>query len=141
MIRNFFSLFDAKFLKFIVVGIVNTAVGTAVMFALYNIAGLDYWISSASNYIVGSIISYILNRKITFQNKDKVSKTLAKFVINIVICYGISYGLAKPIVLMLLSSSSQKAQDNISMLVGMGLFTLLNYLGQRLFAFAGKSDK
>ena len=51
---------DKTTVKFVIVGIINTIVGTSVMFLLYNFAGVNYWISSASNYIVGSIVSYVL---------------------------------------------------------------------------------
>ena len=51
------NILDITFWKFVLVGIVNTLVGTAVMFAAYNVLHLSYWISSASNYVVGSIVS------------------------------------------------------------------------------------
>lgn len=37
--------------------------------------------------------------------------------------------------LSLLANASVTVRDNVSMLVGMVLFTGLNYLGQRFFAF------
>ena len=43
------NIIDKKLLKFILVGIVNTLVGTAIMFGLYNLAGCSYWVSSAAN--------------------------------------------------------------------------------------------
>ena len=55
------KLLDKTFLKFIAVGVVNTFIGTAVMFSFYNCFHFNYWISSAANYIVGSIVSYFLN--------------------------------------------------------------------------------
>lgn len=54
-------MLDKKFsqpIKFIIVGIVNTAVGWAVMFVLYNAFHAGYWLSSAANYIVGSVCSF-----------------------------------------------------------------------------------
>ena len=70
------NILDITFWKFVLVGIVNTLVGTAVMFAAYNVLHLSYWISSASNYVVGSIVSYFLNKYFTFQNKEKSWKQL-----------------------------------------------------------------
>ena len=61
------NILDITFWKFVLVGIVNTLVGTAVMFAAFNVLLLSYWISSASNYVVGSIVSYFLNLYFTFQ--------------------------------------------------------------------------
>ena len=56
------SLFtDKTFIKFVLVGMVNVTVGATVMFVFYNVFHFSYWVSSASNYIVGSIVSYFLN--------------------------------------------------------------------------------
>ena len=129
------NVLDITFWKFVLVGIVNTLVGTGVMFAVYNLLHLSYWVSSASNYVVGSIVSYFLNKYFTFQNKERSWQVVFRFVINISICYAIAYGIAKPLVRMLLSGQSVKSQDNGAMLVGMGLFVVINYLGQRLFVF------
>ena len=132
------QLLDVTFWKFVLVGIVNTLVGTTVMFVAYNALHLSYWISSASNYIIGSIVSYFLNKYFTFQNKEKSAKQVAMFIINITICYLLAYGLAKPIVSWILSNQGKSVQDNLSMLVGMGAFVVFNYLGQRLFVFNKK---
>lgn len=129
------NFFDAKLIKFLMVGVLNTLVGTAIMFGLYNFAGCNYWISSAANYVVGSILSYFLNKYFTFQNKKRSWRIVVKFILNVLVCYLIAYGIAKPMVLHLLSRQPQKFQENIAMLVGMVLFTLLNYTGQRFFAF------
>lgn len=42
------KLIDKTTIKFLLVGIVNTIVGTSIMFLLYNIAHMNYWISSAA---------------------------------------------------------------------------------------------
>ena len=63
LVKYIIGLFtDKTFMKFVIVGIVNTIVGTTIMFVFYNVFGLSYWISSASNYFFGSICSYILNK-------------------------------------------------------------------------------
>ena len=80
-------------------------------------------------------MSYFLNKNFTFQNKERSWQVVFRFVINISICYAIAYGIAKPLVRMLLSGQSVKIQDNGAMLVGMVLFVVINYLGQRLFVF------
>ena len=42
------KLFDRTFLRFVLVGVVNTLFGYAIMFGFYNLLHLDYWISSFS---------------------------------------------------------------------------------------------
>ena len=132
-------LFDLTFWKFILVGIVNTVFGTAVMFGCYNLLHLNYWLSSAANYIFGSVLSYFLNKNFTFQNKSKDYKVILKFIINITICYLVAYGVAKPVIRVALSQMTKKIQENVAMLVGMCLFVGLNYLGQRFWTFKAEN--
>ena len=134
------SFFDATFLRFILVGVVNTLVGTAIMFFCFNVLEWNYWISSALNYIVGSIVSYLLNKRYTFQQKGHDWNTILKFILNITICYVLAYGFAKPLVTWLLSGFSTNVQGNIALLVGMVLFVAFNYIGQRFWTFSPKKD-
>ena len=135
MIKKFF---DKTFQKFILVGILNTLIGTGVMFMLYNLLHFSYWFSSAANYVVGSIVSYFLNKHFTFKVSKKSPLFIFKFIINIALCYFAAYGLARPIAAYLLSSMSAAVQDNVSMLFGMCFFVGLNYIGQRFFVFSSK---
>ncbi len=134
--KNLISkFFDRTFLKFLIVGVINTLVGTAVMFGCYNLLHFGYWVSSAANYVVGSIVSYFLNKYFTFQVKERSIRFVVRFIINITICYLLAYGIAKPLAARILSSMPANIQENGAMLVGMCLFVALNYIGQRFFAF------
>lgn len=129
------KFFDHTFWKFILVGIANTIFGTGIMFVFYNVFHLSYWLSSASNYFFGSILSYFLNKSFTFRYGKTDFKSIARFTINILACYLLAYGIAKPVMRHLLSGYSISIQENVSMALGMILFVGLNYLGQRFFAF------
>jgi putative flippase GtrA len=131
------GFFDAKFLKFVLVGIINTIFGTAIMFLLYNLAGLGYWGSSAVSYILASVLSFALNKSFTFRNKESMVKTALRFSVNVAVCYLLAYGISKPLVTWILSNTSisKSIVEQSSMLFGMVLFTMLNYTGQRFFAF------
>ena len=128
-------LLDKTFFRFLLVGAVNTLFGTAVMFVFYNCLHLSYWVSSASNYFFGSILSYFLNRYFTFQNRSRGPSTVIRFALNITVCYAVAYGAAKPLARWALSGAGKTVQENGAMLAGMCLFVALNYLGQRFFAF------
>lgn len=129
------SLFDRTLWKFLLVGLLNTLVGNGLMFLLYNLAGLGYWASTAISYALASVMSYFLNKYFTFKMKDGGWRTAVRFAVNIAVCYLIAYGFAKPLVQAVLSGYSEKVRGNVAMLLGMCLFTGLNYLGQRFFAF------
>ena len=130
---------DKTFMKFVIVGVINTVVGTVIMFVFYNVFHLSYWVSSASNYIFGSICSYILNKNITFRYHEKGISSLVRFTLNILMCYVLAYGIAKPLMQLILTGCSQSLQENVSMFVGMCLFVVFNYLGQRFFAFKSEN--
>ncbi|MEG0322312.1 MAG: GtrA family protein [Oscillospiraceae bacterium] len=86
------KLWNSSVVRFIIVGVINTLVGSAIMFGLYNLVHCSYWFSSAANYTLTSILSFFLNKYFTFRDTEKsVSQTL-RFVLNIVVCYGIAYG-------------------------------------------------
>lgn len=133
--------FDITFWKFILVGVVNTLVGTGIMFLFYNVFHFSYWVSSASNYVFGSILSYFLNKAFTFKSKVPAGKTLWRFVVNISLCYLVAYGGAKPLARLIFSGASQTVQENLAMLAGMCFFVALNYIGQRFFVFKNNEDK
>lgn len=134
------NLIDIKLWKFLLVGVLNTIVGAGVMFLLYNVFDVSYWISSACNYVVGGIVSYFLNKYFTFKNNTKSVKQVVLFIVNLAVCYFIAYFLAKKAIYFVLESQSEKIRDNISMLVGIGLYTILNYIGQRVIVFRGKGE-
>ena len=132
---KFSTIFDRKFFKFIIVGIINTIVGSAIMFSLYNIFHFSYWVSSACNYFFASILSFFLNKYFTFTVREWSLFMIIAFILNIAICYFIAYGLAKPLINYFLQSEPQNIRENIALFVGMCLFTGLNYLGQRFVVF------
>ncbi len=129
------KLLDKTVWKFLLVGVFNTLVGCGTMFLLYNLAHCSYWVSSAANYVVGGIVSFFLNKYFTFQSKTWSWKEVKRFVVNVTVCYLLAYGCAKPLVFALLEGQPVTIQENAAMLVGMCLYTGLNYLGQRFFAF------
>lgn len=134
------SIFDIKMWKFLLVGVLNTLVGNGLMFLLYNLCHIGYWPATAVSYALASIMSYFLNRYFTFQYRGSGYGVILRFALNIIVCYGLAYGIAKPLITMLLSGASMKLRDNIAMLTGMCLFVGFNYLGQRFFAFRERED-
>jgi putative flippase GtrA len=126
---------DRSFYRFLIVGVINTIVGTSIMFIAYNGLGVSYWGSTFLNYFIGSIVSYFLNKYYTFKQTEKSYREIILFVINIACCYFVAYFLAIRIVELILVEYSSTIISNVSMAVGMCLFVVLNYIGQRIFVF------
>ena len=137
------KIIDAKLLKFLFVGVLNTIFGAGIMFLLYNVFGCSYWVSSVCNYVFGGILSFFLNKFFTFQNKQKSFRQVLLFALTILICYLIAYIGAKNIVYKILESQSLKIRDNAAMFTGMCIYTALNYLAQRFIVFkeSGSTDR
>ncbi len=123
--------------RFIIVGVMNTLVGMAAMLIAYNVFHLGYWLSSAMDYIIGSIFSYFANKYFTFRAQQKSGSEIVRFVINILVCYLLAYSIAKPVVSALLADLnwSVSTVEQLSMLFGMCIFVGLNYFGQKYFVF------
>lgn len=131
---------DSRFLKFLIVGVANTVFGCSIMFVLYNVFDISYWASSVCNYVAGGILSFFLNKFFTFQNREKSVRQAVFFAVNVAVCYFVSYVLLKPLVFYAFSSFAEKIRGNIALCAGVVCYTLLNYIGQRLFVFAKKNN-
>ena len=129
------ELFDRKLLKFILIGILNTIVGSTIMFSSYNLANFSYWSASALNIVLVSILSFFLNKNFTFGVRQCSLFMVAAFITTIAISYFIAYGLSIRLVSYFLKNSSTTIRENIALLFGMCMFTGINYLGQRLVVF------
>ncbi len=128
-------MIDKTLFRFVLVGITNTLLGMAIMFGLYNLAGVSYWLSTAANYVIVSVLSFVLNKTFTFGHKGRTAAAGLRFAVNIGVCYLVAYGAAKPLVAFLFQEQDKTLQENAAMLAGMCLFTGLNYVGQRAFVF------
>ena len=145
--------FDEKLIKFALVGVLNTVVGYGINLVALNLLKLDFFVAGALNYIPTSVMSFFLNKYFTFKSKGNLLKEAVRFAVNILVCFVLAYGIAKPLTAFVLSgagvgffefvekitfnllSGKDNVIDNIATLVGMVLFVVFNYTGQRFFAF------
>ncbi|MDR0914363.1 MAG: GtrA family protein [Oscillospiraceae bacterium] len=168
MKERFKTFFDVKFWKFLLVGVLNTIVGTGLNFVFLNLVfnflntDVNFWVSSGVSYILASFMSYFLNKYFTFKNTEKGWQPILKFWINIGVCYFLAYFLAQNAVNWLITiepfktwatgifnneffTNLFKTYDNFTVnaatLVAMCFFTLFNYVGQRFFAFKAKGTQ
>jgi len=132
--------------RFLIVGCINTALGLVLMFFLYNVLNFGYWGSSAPSYVIGSIFSYIVNKRYTFSYKKRDKMSMVRFVVVQVLSYFIAYMIARPLTFTMLSflhdslGIELRFIEQIAMLVGMGFFMVFGYMGQRFFVFRSKKD-
>jgi len=76
-----------QFSRFLLVGIANTALGYAVIFACMYLAGLSPELSNAAGYTVGLLASYFLNRHFTFRSAQRRSTEFVRFALVFLTAY------------------------------------------------------
>lgn len=128
-----------QIIKFIIVGFGNTIIGMAAIFIFYELYGCGYWLASSLGFGIGSIWSYFLNKNFTFQYNEKGIKIFIKFITSTAICYVIAYAIAKPLTTLFLSylitDISQKLIEQIALVIGMGIYIILNFFCQKFICF------
>ena len=136
------KFWDKSMLVFLLIGGGNMVLTMIIMFVLYEQLHAGYWLSSAIAFFLTSILSFILNKKFTFQHQGSTSKTAMRFALVIAVCYMLAYSVAQPLLTFVLRwfalPLEQTILDRLSLVAGQIIFTALNYLGQRFFAFSSK---
>ncbi|MDM5339997.1 GtrA family protein [Fictibacillus enclensis] len=127
-----------SFVRFLMVGVVNTLVGLGSIYLLLHGTGASYWVATFLGNAIGACVSYVLNRVFTFKSQSPVSGSIMRFIAVILACYVIAYYAAIRMAVWgihaLLPEYGQAA-DDAAVLIGTGLYTLLNYAGQRWLVF------
>lgn len=117
-----------QLVKFILVGIANTALGYG-LFALFLYINIFYLISLTISHIIATTNSYILNKYITFNSKGEIRKEAWKFFLVYGMIYIINFTFLF-IAVRLLRFKPLIAQIFILIIV-----TAISFLGQKYFTF------
>jgi putative flippase GtrA len=139
-LRNYLKQTN-PFVRFLLVGVFNTLVGLSTIFILLDLT-VNYWISTFIGNGIGAFVSFLLNRRFTFQSRISIQKGAPTFFIVILLCYAGSYSTSNWLVTPLsptLFFTSSLTQQDVAVLIGTCLYTITNYLGQKYFVFI-KSD-
>ena len=126
-----------SFWRFLAVGIVNTIIGVTTMLVLIEWWGCGYWVGTLAGNAAGAVVSYLLNRSFTFASKKPVAKSLPRFIVVIAACYLLSYTLSSAAIGIAgyTASGFPVSAPGMAALLGAGIYTVANYLGQKLFVF------
>lgn len=130
---------DNELVKFLIVGVLNTIIGASIMFVAYNFLGLNYWISTSLNYILAGTFSFFANKKFTFKSEGKTFQKIILFIITLIFCYFVAFYLSKQITFFI-DISNKKLKENISMVLGMIIYTALNFILQKKVVFRKEGE-
>ena len=130
LFKKLFSFFwDRSLLIFLIIGGLNTLVSMVGSQLLYG--ALGYWGATALMFTVCSVLSFIFNRKYSFESNAPLLQSAVRYLIS----FGLSDFLVPMFMGRFFPAVSTDWQARIAMLVAQVIFTACNYLGQRLWAF------
>jgi putative flippase GtrA len=130
---------NPTFLKFLLVGSVNTVIGIGMMFFFKNGLQWPYWFATFSGNTTGAFVSFFLNRAFTFRSNIPIKEGAIKFLTVILICYTLSFSVSRLLARLIFEGAYPVSPDNLAILIGTALYTITNYLGQKLFVFQSKT--
>jgi len=117
-----------EFMKFCLVGAVNTAVDFTVFTVLSNL-GVLLLVAQCISYTCGVLNSFLLNRTWTFRGRGQSSGQLIRFLVLNLGTLTITYGL------LIYFQNSLALPLLISKLFATGASLGINYVGNRLWIF------
>lgn len=129
LINSFQSHIQNKFLRFIFVGVLNSAFGYGV-YCLLILTGLSYIWATLISHILGVLFNFVTTGTIVFNNSDK--KLLFRFILNYILVYFINIGINKCTQLLFGSN------EYISGFVALVVTSLISFFILKRFVFNNK---
>lgn len=134
-----------QFMRYIVVGVINTLVTLLVIFICKSQWGVNQWVSNGIGYVAGLINSFVWNKLWVFGSHRKGNHAAAevvKFAVGFLLCYGVqllvTWTLDTPMGLRQLSwtlCSVTVTGYGLATIIGMGVYTVANFVYNRLVTF------
>lgn len=117
------------FIKFNIVGIINTIFGYSIVFGTMYFLNFDAKISNALGYILGVLLSYYLNRKYTFKSEARVKNEILKFFGVFIIAYTFNF------LTLVLSIEYLHINEYISQVISAVVYTVTFFILSKFFVF------
>jgi putative flippase GtrA len=83
------------FVRFLLVGLANTAVGYGVILIFQYVFSAGYMVSNACGYAIGALVSYFFNKSFTFKNTRAHGDALPRFLLAVTSAYLINLAALK----------------------------------------------
>lgn len=117
--------------RFGVTGLINTALGLAVILTLHIGAGLGLFISNAAGYAAGFLVSFLLNRHWTFSSVGPTWPTACRFFVVLAASYSIS-------MIMIISFLTLNVSYLAAQFMGLISYSVISFLGMRHVVFVAR---
>ncbi len=124
-----------QFIKFGLVGVLNTAVQFAVFVVLYRLLHWPMLVASGMGYLAGIVNSYFINRVWTFEVKGKrQTGEFLRFVAVNIVSMGVNLGTLKLLV------DWGGLMPELAQVLAIGSSLVVNFAGNRFWTFREKPE-
>lgn len=121
-----------EFLRFLLVGVINTCVGLGVIYACKYFADLGDASANAIGYCVGLTVSFTLNSRFTFNYRGSVLPAMLRFFGVFLVAY------AANLAVVMLAINALSINGYVAQAFGVPVYTLTFYMGSKLLVFRQK---
>ena len=123
----------AQFVKFCLVGAMNTLVTLCTIFICKSLIGVNEYIANALGYIIGVINSFLWNKQWVFHSQGRISREAVRFAIGFATCYSLQ--LITVIALNTSSFGEIELDTGLMVVSGYGLATIIGCAVYTIFNF------
>lgn len=131
----------AQFIKYCIVGVMNTAITLGVIFLCKSVCGINPYVSNAIGYICGLINSFLWNKQWVFRSGSAYCGEAMRFAAGFGLCFAIQFAVVWG-----LSSGPFGEKEfpigrfvisgyGIATLIGSIVYTVCNFTYNKLFTF------
>lgn len=130
-----------QFLRYVIVGAMNTLTTLIVILLCKSVIGINPWISNALGYIAGVINSFFWNKTWVFHSNSAIKGEAARFLIGFGLCYAIQLAVTWSFTYAIGSWEHTLPWGfvisgyGIATLIGTLTYTISNYLYNRVVTF------
>lgn len=121
-----------QFIRYALVGVVNTTLGYGIIFASMFLLGWGPLPSNVAGYAVGLVASFTLNRRFTFKSQGSAHRDLIRFMLIFAIAW-----LANFAVLALLVRNGTVHEGVAQVIAGIVYF-LLSFVLNKYYVFKAR---
>ena len=117
--------------RFLLVGVGNTVVGLAVIFAGKGLLRMGDVAANALGYAIGLTVSFTLNRAWTFRHGGPIGRSMVIFLLIQAVAYALN-------LVCVLGLIRHGVDSYLAQALGVPPYTMVSYLGSRYLAFPSK---
>ncbi len=118
-----------QFLRFIIVGVLNTLVGYSIIFGCMYLLKMSPQASNAIGYGISLYISYFLHRNLTFNSKQRKRDEVTRFLVVFLIAYASNF------VALLVSIHKLGINEGLSQIFAGVVYVAVSFVMNKYYVF------